>query len=67
LSLKLREEHELRPFENRVMRKIFGPKSNEVEGGWRKQHNEELCDLYSSPSIITIIKSRRIRWEERVA
>jgi hypothetical protein len=46
---------------------MFGPKSDEVTGGWRKLHNKELCDLYSSPSIIRIIKSRRMRWAEQVA
>jgi hypothetical protein len=54
-------------FENRVLRKIFGPKRDEVTGGWRKQHNEELRDLYSSLSIIRIIKSRRMRWAGQVA
>jgi hypothetical protein len=49
-------------FENRVMRRIFGRKRDEVTGEWRKLHNEELCDLYSSPSILRIIKSRRMRW-----
>jgi hypothetical protein len=49
-------------FENRVLRRIFGPKRDEVTGEWRKLHNEELCDLYSSPSIIRIIKSWIIRW-----
>jgi hypothetical protein len=49
-------------FENRVLRRIFGPKRNEVTGGWRKLHNEELHNLYSSPSIIRMIKTRRMRW-----
>jgi hypothetical protein len=59
-------EHRLRVFE-KVLRRIFGPKRNEVTGGWRKLHNEELRDLYSSPSIVRIIKSRRMRWAEHVA
>jgi hypothetical protein len=54
-------------FENRVLREIFGPKRDEVMGEWRKLHNEELNDLYSSPSIIRIIKSRRMRWVGHVA
>jgi hypothetical protein len=58
LSLTLREEHRLRVFENRVLRRIFGPKKDEVTGGWRKLHNEELHGLYSSPSIIRVIKAR---------
>jgi hypothetical protein len=49
-------------FKNRVLRRIFGPKRDEVTGGWRKLHNEELHKLYSSPSIIRVIKSRRMRW-----
>jgi hypothetical protein len=53
-------------FENRVLRRIFGPKRDEVTGEWRKLHNEELHDLYSSPSIITIIMSRRMRWAGHV-
>jgi hypothetical protein len=54
-------------FENRVLRRIFGPKRDEVMGEWRKLHNEELRDLYSSPSIIRIIKLRRMRWAGHVA
>jgi hypothetical protein len=54
-------------FEDRVLRRIFGPKRDEVTGGWRKLHNEELHNLYSSPSIIRMIKSRRMRWEGHVA
>jgi hypothetical protein len=61
-SLTLREKHRLRVCENTVLRRIFGPKSDEVKRGWRKLHNEELCDLYSSPSIIRINKSRGMRW-----
>jgi hypothetical protein len=61
-SLTLRKEHRLRVFENRVLRRIFGPKRDEVTGEWRKLHNEELHDFYSSPSIIRIIKSRMMRW-----
>jgi hypothetical protein len=66
-SLTLREEHRLRVFENRVLRRIFGPKRNEVTVEWRKMHNEELHDFYSSPSIIRIIKSRRMGWAGHVA
>jgi hypothetical protein len=54
-------------FENRVLRKIFGPKRDEVAGEWRKLHNEKLNDLYSSPSIVRVIKSRRMRWAGHVA
>jgi hypothetical protein len=57
----------LRMFENRVLRRIFGPKRDEVTGEWRKLHNEELNDLYSSSSIIRVIKSRRMKWEGHVA
>jgi hypothetical protein len=54
-------------FENRVLRRIFGPKRDGVTGGWRKLHNEDLHNLYTSPSIIRIIKSRRMRWAGHVA
>jgi hypothetical protein len=57
----------LRVFENRVLRGIFGPKRDEVTGEWRKLHNEEILDLYSSPSIIGIIKPRWMRWVGHVA
>jgi hypothetical protein len=66
-SLTLREEHRLRVFENRVLRRIFGPKRDEVTGEWRKLHNEELNNLYSSPDIIRQVKSRRMRWAGYVA
>jgi hypothetical protein len=66
-SFILREEHRLRVFENRVLRRIFGPKRDEVTGEWRKLHSEELHNLYSSPNIITQIKSRRMRWAGHVA
>src|SRR5215510_4705943 len=59
-SLTLREEHRLRVFENRVLRRVFGPKRDEVTGEWRKLHNE-LKGLYSSPSIVQVVKSRRMR------
>jgi hypothetical protein len=57
----IREEHRLRVFENRILRRIFGPKRDEVTGEWRKLHNEELHILYSSPNIIRQSKSRRMR------
>jgi hypothetical protein len=63
-SLTLRKEHRLRMFKNRVLRRIFGLKRDEVMGGWRKLHNEELLDFYCSPSIIRMIK---LRWAEHVA
>ena len=59
-SLTLREERKLRVFENMVLRRIFGPRKDEVTGEWRRLHNEELNDLYSSPSIVRVIKSRRM-------
>ena len=60
--LTLREERRLRVFENRVLRKIFGLKRDEVTGEWRKLHNEELNDLYCSTNIVRVIRSRRMRW-----
>jgi hypothetical protein len=66
-SLTLREEHRLRVFENRVLRRVFGPKRDEVRGEWRKLHSEELHNLYSSQNIIRQIKSRRMRWAGHVA
>jgi hypothetical protein len=66
-SLTLGEEYKLRVFEGRVLKRIFGPKRDGVTGGWRKLHNEELHNLYSSPNINRIIKPRRIRWAGHVA
>jgi hypothetical protein len=66
-SVTLREEHRLRVFENRVLRRIFGPKRDGVTGWWRRLHNEELNDLYSSPNIILVIKSRRMGLAGHVA
>jgi hypothetical protein len=66
-SLTVSEEHTLRVFENRVLRRIFGLKRDEVTGDWRKLHNEELRNLYSLPDIIQMIKSRRSRWAGHVA
>ena len=66
-SLTLREEHRLRVFENRVLRKMFGPKSDEVTGQWRRLHNEELLDLYFLPEVIRLIKWSRMRWAEDIA
>jgi hypothetical protein len=66
-SLTLREKQRLRVFENRVLRRIFGPKRDEATGKWRRLHKEELNDLYSSLNIIRVIKSRRVRWAGHVA
>jgi hypothetical protein len=63
----LREERRLRVFEYRVFRKVFGSKRDEVTGGWRKLHNEELYDLYFLPNIVRVVKSRRMRWARYVA
>jgi hypothetical protein len=65
-SLTLREEHRLRVFENRVLRRIFGPKREE-DRQWRKLHNDELHNLYSSPNIVRVIESKRMRWAGHVA
>jgi len=66
-SLTLREERKLRVFENMVLRRISGPRMDEVTGKWRRLHNEELNDLYSSPNIVRVIKSRRMGWTGHVA
>jgi len=66
-SLTLREERKLRVFENMVLRGIFGPRRDDVTGEWRRLHNEELNDLYCSPKIVQVIKSRRMRWAGHVA
>jgi len=63
----LQEERKLRVFENMVLRRIFGPRRDEVTGEWRRLHNEELNDLYSSSNIVRVIKSRRMRWAGHVA
>jgi len=66
-SLTLREERKLRVSENMVLSKIFGPRKDEVTGEWRRLHNEELNDLYSSPNIVRVMESRRMRWAGHVA
>jgi len=63
----LREERRLWVFENRVLRRVFGPKRDEVTGKWKKLHNEELRDLYSLPNIVWVVKSKRMRWAVHVA
>jgi hypothetical protein len=63
----LREEHRLRVFESRVLRRIFGPRGEEVTGGWRKLHNQERHKLYSSPSIIRMVKPRKMSWVGYIA
>ena len=65
--MTLREERKLTVFENMVLRRIFGPRTNEVTEDWRRLHNKELSDLYSSPNIVRVIKSRRMRWAGHVA
>ena len=67
MSLTLREESKLRVFENKVLRRIFGPKRDEVTGEWRKLCNIELHSLYKSPDIVRVVKSRRLRWAGHVA
>jgi len=67
LSLTLREERKLRVFENMLLRRIFGPRKDEVTREWRRLHNKELNDLYSSPNIVRVIKSRRMRWAGHMA
>ena len=64
-SLTLRDERRLRVFENRALRRVFGPKRDEVTGEWRKLHNEKLSDLYSLPNIVRVVKSRRMRGVHR--
>jgi len=66
-SLTLRDKRKLRVFENMVLRRIFGPRRDEVTEEWRRLHNEEINDLYSSPNIVRVIKSRRMRWAGHVA
>ena len=66
-SLTLRKERRLRVFENRVLRRVSGPKRDEVTGEWRKLHKEELRSLYSLSNIVQVVKSRRMRWAGHVA
>jgi hypothetical protein len=67
LVADIEEGTRLRVFENRVLRRVFGPKMDEVTGEWRKLHNEELSDLYSLPNVVWVVKSRRMRWAGHVA
>ena len=62
----MREERRLRVFENRVLRRVFGPKRDKVTGEWRKLHNKEFSDLYSLPNIVRVVESRRMRWAGHV-
>ena len=66
-TLTLREERRLRVFEDRVLRRVFGPQRDEVTGEWRKLHNEEHSDLYSLPNMVRVVKSRKMRWAWHVA
>ena len=66
-SLTLREERKLKVSENTVLRRIFGPRRVEVKAEWRRLHNEELNNLYSSPNIVRVVKWRRMRWVGHVA
>jgi hypothetical protein len=66
-GLKLKVEHRLRAFDNRMLGKIFGPEQEEVAGGWRRLHSEELRNMYDSPNVVRMIKTRKIRWAEYVA
>jgi hypothetical protein len=63
----LKKEHTLRVFENRALRRIFGPKREKGRGGWRRLHNEELHDLHAAPDIITVTKSKKMEWVEHIA
>jgi hypothetical protein len=67
VNLRLREEYRLRVLGSRVLRRIFGPKREEVAGGWRRLHNEELHNLYATPNVIRVIKSKRMKWAVHVA
>jgi len=66
-STTLADEHKLRVFENKILRKIYGPKRDEMTGEWRRLHNDELYGLYDSPNVVKIMKSRRLRWADHVS